>query len=136
VSTPDEGGYEALSRFGALGREIERRRGLDPYPRPTGPAPSLEVLRRRRDDIMRIAALHGARTVSVFGSVARGDAGPHSDVDLLVDTSDPLSLFEQAALQRELEELLGCRVHVLTTGGLSCARENTRTQIEREAITL
>ncbi len=136
LTRPDEGEYEALSRLGELGREIERPRGPDPYPRPAGPAPSLEVLRRRRDDIMRVAARHGARTVSVFGSVARGDAGPHSDLDLLVDTGGPQSLFEQAALQSDLEDLLGCPVHVLTTGGLSCARENTRAQIEREAISL
>jgi uncharacterized protein len=122
--------------LGALGREIERRRGPDPYPRPTGPAPDLEVLRRRRDDFMRIAARHGGRTVRVFGSVARGDSGPHSDVDLLVDTGDSLSVFEQAALQNDLEDLLGCPVHVLTIGGLSCARENTRARIEREAISL
>ena len=64
VATPYEGRYEALHRLGELGREIERRRGPDPYPRPTGPAPSLEALRRRRDDVMRIAARHGARTVS------------------------------------------------------------------------
>jgi uncharacterized protein len=133
---PDEGEYEALSRLGELGREIERRRGPDPYPRPIGPAPSLEALRRYRDDVMEIAARHGARTVSVFGSVARGGSGTRSDVDLLLDTGGPLSLFEQAALQGELEDLLGCPVHVLTTGGLSCARENTRAQIEREAISL
>jgi uncharacterized protein len=94
----------------------------------------LEALRGRRDDIMQIAARRGARTVSVFGSVARGDAGRHSDLDLLVDTGDPQSLFEQAALRSDLEDLLGCPVHVLTTGGLSCARENTRAQIKPEAI--
>jgi predicted nucleotidyltransferase len=136
VSTPDQHSYEAISRLGELGRAIERRRAPDPYPRPTGPAPSLEALIRRRDDIMRTAARHGARTVSVFGSVVRGDAGPQSDVDLLVDTGGPQSLFEQAALQSELEDFLGCPVHVLTIVGLSYAREKTRTQINREAISL
>jgi predicted nucleotidyltransferase len=136
VTTPDEGEYEAPSRLGELGREIERRRGVDPYPRPVGQAPSLEARRRHRDDVMQIAGRHGARTVSVFGSVARGGTGPHSDVDLLVDTGGPLSLFERAGLQGELEDLVGCPVHVLTTGGLSCAGETTRAQIERGATSL
>jgi uncharacterized protein len=136
VSTPDQHSYEALSRLGELDRAVERRRAPDPYPRPTGPPPSLEALRRRRDDITQIAARHSARTVSVLGSVARGDTGPHSDLDLLVDTGAPQSLFKQAALQSDLEDLLGCPVHVLTIAGLSCARENTRAQIAREAISL
>ena len=136
MSTPDQHSYESLSRLGELGRAVERLRVPDPYPRPTGPAPSLEALRRRRDDIVQIAARHGARTVSVFGSVARADTGPHSDLDLLVDTGAPQSLFKQAVLQSDLEDLLGCPVDVLTTAGLSCARENTRAQIEREAISL
>lgn len=105
-----------------------------PTPVLPGPASSLEALRRHRDDVVRIAARHGARTVCVFGSVARGDTGPHSDMDPLIDTGGPQSLFEQGALQSDLEDLLGCPVHVLTTGGLSCARENTRTQIEREGF--
>jgi len=52
----------------------------------------------------------------VFGSVVRGDAGPESDLDLLVDMADRRSVFERAALQGDLEDLLGCRVHVITTG--------------------
>lgn len=108
----------------------------DPYRSPTGPAPSLEELRRRRDEIVQVAARHGASTIRVFGSVARGDAGPGSDLDILVEMSDRRSLFEEAALQGNLEELLGCPVHVVTTGGLSYARERAREHIESEAVSL
>ena len=110
--------------------------GPDPYSRPTGPAPSLEELRRRRDETVQIAVRHGASTVRVFGSVARGDAGPNSDLDILVDMGHSRSLFEQAAVQGDLEELLGCPVHVVSTGGLSYARDHTREQIAREAVSL
>ncbi|MBV8218740.1 MAG: nucleotidyltransferase domain-containing protein [Solirubrobacterales bacterium] len=78
-----DGRYSALRKLGELGREVERRRAPEPYPRPAGPAPSLEALRLRGDEITQIAARHGARTVRVFGSVARGDAGSASDVDVL-----------------------------------------------------
>lgn len=128
--------YRELRRLGDLGRELERRRGPDPYPRPTGPAPSLEELRRRRIEIERVAARHGARTVRVFGSIVRGESRPDSDLDLLVDMGDRQSLLEQAALQGDLEELLCCPVHVVTTGGLRHAREQTRDRIEREAVAL
>jgi predicted nucleotidyltransferase len=80
--------------------------------------------------------MHGARTVRIFGSIARGDAGAGSDLDVLVEMSDRPSLLEQAALQAELEELLGCPVHVVTNGGLIHAREHTRERIEHEAISL
>jgi len=131
-----DGRYKALRKLGDLGREVERRRGPDPYPRPTGPAPSIETLRLRREEITQTAARHGARSVRVFGSVARGDAGPASDVDLLVDMGDRTSLLKQAALQGDLEELLGCPVDVVTTGGLSRGREDTRARIELEAVSL
>jgi uncharacterized protein len=102
------GRYLALRRLGDLGRELERQRQPDPYPRATGPAPSLEELRTRREEIMRAAARHGVRTARVFGSVARGDAGAGSDVDLLVEMDGERGLLQQAALQGDLEELLGC----------------------------
>lgn len=47
-----------------------------------------ELLRARRDEILRIAAKHGARNVRLFGSAARGDAGPASDLDFLVEMED------------------------------------------------
>ena len=128
--------YETLRRLGDLGREIERRRGEDPYSRPTGPAPTMEELRRRRNEIMRVAVSHGASAVSVFGSVARGDAGPGSDLDVLVEMGDGPSLFEQAAVQSDLENLLQCPVHLVTTNGLKYARDHTREQIEHEAVPL
>ena len=136
MGRPAQDKYLELRRLGELGREVERQRPPDPYPRATGPAPSLEQIRHRRDEINRIAALHGALTVRVFGSVARGDAGPGSDLDVLVDMGDGPSLFEQAALQGDLEDLLGCPVHVVTTGGLRHAREHTRDRIEQEALSL
>jgi predicted nucleotidyltransferase len=55
---------------------------------------------------------------------------------VLVEMRDRPSLLEQAALQADLEELLGCPVHVVTTGGLVHAREHTRERIEHEAISL
>ena len=127
--------YEALHELGELGRKIERRRGPDPYPRPDGPAPSLEELRRRRDEIMLVARRGGGATVRVFGSVVRGEAGPGSDLDLLVDMRSG-GLLAQAELQREFEDLLGCPVHLVTTGGLRYAREHVRERIEREAVSL
>jgi hypothetical protein len=76
------------------------------------------------------------KTVRVFGSVARGEIGPGSDLDFLVEMGKGGSLLEQAALQNDLEDLLGCPVHVVTTTGLSRAREDTRERIEREAVSL
>lgn len=136
MGTRSQDRYLALRRLGDLGRELERRPRLDPYPHPSGRAPDLQELRRRGAEIKRIAARHGARRISVFGSVARDDSGPDSDVDVLVDMSDRRSLLAQAALQDDLEELLGCRVHVVTLGGLSHGDERIRERIEREAVPL
>lgn len=136
MSTPTAATYATLHRLGDLGRELERRRAPDPYPRPTGPPPSLGQLRRCAGEIERVAAHHGAGEVRVFGSVARGEAGTGSDVDILVEMGERRSLLAQAALQGDLEELLGCPVHVVTTGGLSNARKSARERIERQAVSL
>lgn len=71
-------------------------------------------LQSRRGEILRIADAHGARNVRVFGSEARGEARPSSDLDLLVDMADDRSLLDLVGLGQELEDLLGRRVDVLT----------------------
>lgn len=80
--------------------------------------PLEELLRQKREKILRIAEKHGARNVRVFGSVVRGEATEKSDIDLLVDTSEKTSPWFPAALVEELEEALGKRVDVVTTNGL------------------
>ena len=71
-------------------------------------------LQQKRDDILRIAARYGARTLRVFGSVVRGDDRSHSDIDLLVDMDPDRSLLDVVGLGQDLEELLARRVDVLT----------------------
>lgn len=79
---------------------------------------SLESLRARRDDILRIATRHGAHNVRVFGSVVRGEATEANDVDFPVSTSERTSPGFPAGLVVTLENLLGCRVQVVTEDGL------------------
>jgi predicted nucleotidyltransferase len=99
----------------------------------TGTVPTLDALRRRRDEILRVAAQHGASNVRVFGSVARGEADAASDVDLLVDLEAGRSLFDHVALCLALEELLGRRVDVATDGAL---KPRIRDRVLREALPL
>ncbi len=77
-----------------------------------------ELLKAKRGEILRIAARHGAYNVRVFGSVARGEAGPESDVDLLVEVEEGRSLFDLVGLWQELEDLLGRKVDVVEPEGL------------------
>lgn len=77
-----------------------------------------KIIQDQRERILRIAALHGATNVRVFGSMARGEGGPESDVDLLVDFEAGRSLLDRAALKAELEDTLGRRVDVVTEKGL------------------
>jgi predicted nucleotidyltransferase len=77
-----------------------------------------ELLEEKREEILRIAALHGARNVRVFGSVARGDAGESSDIDLLVDMEPGRSLLDRGELIADLRDLLGRKVDVVTEEGI------------------
>ncbi|HET6496682.1 MAG TPA: nucleotidyltransferase family protein [Thermoleophilia bacterium] len=80
---------------------------------------TLELIRARRDEILRIAAKHGVSTIRVFGSVARGEAGPESDVDFLVEAGPTTTPWFPAGLIVDLEDLLGRRVEVITDRALN-----------------
>lgn len=80
--------------------------------------PLRQLLQERRDEVLRIASMHDATNVRVFGSVARGEERPTSDLDLLVDMRPGYSLLNQVRLRRELTKLLGVEVDVVTSGGL------------------
>lgn len=73
-----------------------------------------EAVLAHREEILRIAARHGATNVRVFGSVARGTAGPESDLDLLVDVGETTSSWFPGGLIVDLEALLGCHIDVAT----------------------
>ncbi len=77
-----------------------------------------EMLTRHRVTILRLARRHGARDVRVFGSVARGEATPDSDLDLLVTFEPSRSLLDRIALIQDLEDALGVPVDVVTENGL------------------
>lgn len=77
-----------------------------------------DILLRHREDILEIAARYGARNVRAFGSMARGDAGPGSDLDLLVEFEHGRSLMDHVALKQDLEDLLGIKVDVVNETAL------------------
>ncbi|MCI0634790.1 MAG: nucleotidyltransferase family protein [Actinobacteria bacterium] len=92
-----------------------------------------DLLKLKRDDIVRAAARHGARNVRVFGSVARGDADDASDIDFLVEMAPGRSLLDMGGLLMELRDLLQRDVDVVSERGL---RHEIRDRVLREAIPL
>lgn len=93
----------------------------------------LNGLRSRRDAIRQLAAKRGARHVRVFGSVARGEATPQSDVDFLVQFEPGRSLLDHGGLIADLEALLSCSVDVVSERGL---RPRFRDRVLTEAIAI
>lgn len=92
-----------------------------------------QLLRSKRNQIIEIAARHGARRVRVFGSVARGEARRGSDVDFLVDMEEGRSLLDHSTLILELECLLKRPVDVVSERGL---RRPIRKEVLKDAIAL
>jgi len=90
-----------------------------------------QLLHEKREQILRIAARHGARNVRVFGSLVRGEANQASDIDFLVEMEAGRSLLDLGGLQVELESLLGRRVDVVTVRGL---KARIRDRVLREAV--
>jgi len=72
-----------------------------------------------KNHIVPIARSYGIKKVTLFGSYARGDAKPSSDIDLYIDKGEIKGFFRLAGFQRELEEKLNIPVDVLTTGALN-----------------
>ena len=79
----------------------------------------LDTLQANREQILEIAAKHGALNVRVFGSVVRGEETPESDVDFLVDYDlEKVTPWFPGGLLMDWQELLGRRVDVLTERGI------------------
>jgi predicted nucleotidyltransferase len=93
-----------------------------------------DTLKAKRDDVLRVAAQkRGACRIRVFGSVARGDARPDSDIDFLVEMEPGRSLIDLGGLVSDLQELLGRDVDVVTERGL---KPRIRARLLAEAVPL
>ena len=92
-----------------------------------------QQIQEKRDEICTIAAKHGAYNIRIFGSVVRGQAGPDSDIDFLIDAGPATSSWFPAGLILDLQEILGRRVEVVTEKALS---PFIRDHVLREAIPL
>ncbi len=85
---------------------------------------TLDTLRgEKKAAILRLAGTHGARSIRVFGSVARGDNRENSDVDFLVEFEEGRTLFDLIDLRLDLRELLGVDVDIVTPNSLRYMRE-------------
>ncbi|GIW60667.1 MAG: nucleotidyltransferase [Patescibacteria group bacterium] len=92
-----------------------------------------QLLKEKREEILRLCAKYGARNVGIFGSIARGTEDEQSDIDLIVEFEPGRSLLDHAGLWLELQELLGCKVDVVSERGI---KARIRERVLREAMPL
>ncbi|TSA12519.1 MAG: DNA polymerase subunit beta [Deltaproteobacteria bacterium] len=90
-------------------------------------------IKEKREEILRLAVRHGVHNLRLFGSVARGEAGPGSDVDFLIEAGPERTPWFPGGLIADLEELLGCRVDVVTEKALHWY---IRERVLKEAVPL
>ena len=86
------------------------------------------LVEMRRRDVVDAVTRHKGRRVAIFGSVARGDEHPESDVDFLVEFEPGSSLFDLVRLQEELSVLLNKSVDVVSLGGLLPGDDDIRNE--------
>jgi uncharacterized protein len=118
----DAAGYELVMGLRRQPRRIGRLSG------PVG-----RRVRRRRHDLVAAAAAHGVKNLRIFGSVARGQDRPDSDVDLLVDLPPGLGLLGLGRVQAELEAILGTQVDLVPAQDL---KPGVRARVEHELVAL
>jgi uncharacterized protein len=118
----DAAGYELV---------MDLRRSPGRLRRMSGPVG--RRVRRHRHDLIAAAAAYGVKNLRVFGSVARGEDRPGSDVDLLADLPPGLSLFGLGRAEAALEDILGTRVDLIPAGDL---KPGVRARVERDLIAL
>ena len=93
----------------------------------------LDLLRQLKNEIYRIAGEHNAEKVYVFGSCARKEDSPESDVDLLIEFNQAATLFDQVDIRDKVCSLLNCKVDVVSKRGL---HPYLRRQVLAEAVEL
>ena len=92
-----------------------------------------QILHEKREEIQNIASRHGAYNIRIFGSVVRGEDGPDSDIDFLIDAGPTTSSWFPAGLILDLQEILGRPVEVVTEKALN---PYIRDHVLREAVPL
>ena len=91
------------------------------------------TIKSRREDILDITTKYGAKNVRVFGSMARGEESPDSDLDIIVEMDEGSSLLDIIAIKQDIEDLLGLKVDIVTEASIS---PYIRETVLKEAVNL
>ncbi len=94
---------------------------------------TIDILQKKREDVLEVAERHGVTSIRIFGSVARGEESSESDIDLLITTGPNVSPWFPAGLILDLEQLLGRHIDIVTESGLNPL---LRDQVLTEAVAL